>query len=226
MLVFSVSRGIRLICCGFSFIFTPLASLMSIGYFIIILFFISGIYNIVKGIKSKNYGFDFIFGVLSIILGIVMLFIPDATPAEVTEGVAALNTSFILYVAAAWFFIKGILTIVGSVKAKKLGAGTGTVACGVILGILEIGLTVYSILHPMVLAFAVAWLLGFYFIETGINMIALANQVDRAKTVAAGAAVGATVNAAAAGAAFGAAANEAAHEAADAASSETTDSAE
>ena len=186
MLIFSVILGIILICGGFSFIFTPLASLLSVGHFIIILFFISGIYNIIRGIKEKSYGFDFIFGVLSVILGIVLLFIPDATPSAVATDVAMVSSTFILYVAAGWFMLKGILTIVGSVKAKKLGADTGTVVCGIILGILEIGLTAYSILHPLVLAVAIAWLLGFYFIETGINIIAIASTIDRVKATVAG----------------------------------------
>ena len=195
MLVFSVILGIILICGGFSFIFTPLSTLMSVGYFIIILFFISGIYNVIRGIKEKAYDFDFFFGILSIVLGIVLLFIPDATPEAVATGVALLNSTLILYVAAGWFFIKGILTIVGSIRAKKLGVGNGSVFFGVILGILEIGLTVFSILHPIVLAVAVAWLIGFYFIEAGISMIAIASIVDRVKTDIAGAAVGAAASA-------------------------------
>lgn len=208
MTVFSVILGVLLIIGGFSFLFTPLASLMSAGIFIIILFFITGIYNIVRGVKEKRYDMDFVFGILSVILGIVMLFIPGAT-----SQVAMTTDLIILYVAAVWFMVKGVLTIWGSVEAKKLGAGNGAVACGVILGILEIGLTVFSLLHPLVLALTVAWLLGFYFIEAGINMIAIANTVDRVKTTISTAAVGGAAMAGAA--AMGSALNEAAKSAED-----------
>ena len=213
MTVFSVILGVLLIIGGFSFLFTPLVTLMSVGYFIIILFFIAGIYNIARGISQKSYGIDFVFGILSVILGIVMLFIPGATSDTVASDVAIMNDFIILYVAAGWFLIKGILTIWGSIKAKKLGAGTSSIVCGVILGILEIGLTVYSMLHPAVLAIAVAWLLGFYFIEAGISMIAIASTVDRVKTNISEAAVGGAAVAGAA--AMGAALNQAAKEAAD-----------
>ena len=179
MVVFSVILGILLVIGGFSLLFTPLASLMSFGYFIIILFFIYGVYGIVRAVQKKTYDADFFFSILSVILGIVCLFIPEAT---------LVNDFVILYMAAGWFLFKAILTIWGSVSAKKFGAGTGTVVCGVILGILEIALTVYSILHPMVLAVAVALLLGFYFIEAGISMIAVATTVDRFKTAVTGAA--------------------------------------
>ena len=196
MLVFSVILGVLLILAGFSFIFTPLASLMSVGYFIIILFFIAGLYNLIRGIREKDYGFGFIFGIISVILGIVMLFIPDATPAtvdgtvtgDVATDVALANSALILYVAAAWFFVKGIVTIWTSFQARKLGAGTGTFACGLLLGILEILLTVYSCLHPLVLAVAIAILIGIYFIEAGISIIAIAGTVDRMKSAVTGAA--------------------------------------
>ena len=191
MLVFSVILGVLLICGGFSFIFTPLASLMSIGYFIIILFFIAGIYNIIRGIREKSYGPDFIFGLISVVLGIILLFIPDATPSAVASDAAVIGSTFILYVAAGWFMLKGILTIVGSINAKKLGAGTGTIVCGVILGLLEIGLTAYSIVHPLVLAVAIAWLLGFYFIVTGINIMTIGGMIDRVKNTIDGAESGA-----------------------------------
>ena len=48
--------GVLLIIAGVALIATPLMTFMSAGYFIIILFFLWGIYGLVRGIREKRYG--------------------------------------------------------------------------------------------------------------------------------------------------------------------------
>ena len=67
--------GVLLIMAGIALIATPLMTFMSAGYFIIILFFLWGIFGLVRGIRDKRYGVEFFFAILSLILGIVGLFI-------------------------------------------------------------------------------------------------------------------------------------------------------
>lgn len=173
MTVISIILGVLLLIGGFSFIFTPLVTFMQAGYFIIILFFISGIFGIIRAVSAKRYGADFVFSIISLILGV---------PGLVMPGAAMMNDFVILYFAAAYFLLLGILTVVRAVGSKKAGASTGMMAFGIILGILEILLGVYSIAHPLVLAVTIGFLIGFYFIEAGINMILLGLDLSKKKS--------------------------------------------
>ena len=164
MTVVSIIVGVLMILIGFAMAFTPLLTFLGSGYLVIILFFIFGIVGVIRGISQKSFGTEFIFAILSLILGIIGLVVP---------GVAIMNNFVILYMAAGWFFVRGILSIVAAIGSKKLGASTGVMVLGIILGILEIILGAYSVAHPMVLAIALGLLIGFYFIESGINMIIL-----------------------------------------------------
>ncbi len=157
-----VLLGIFLIIGGISLAATPLITFMSAGYFIIVLFFIWGIAGIIRGVREKRYDKDFFFAILSLILAIVGF----ATP-----GAAALNSSMLIYMAAFWFLLHGVLSIINAIRTYKEGAGTAVVVIGVILGVLELILFGYSMAHPAVLAVSIGVLIGFYFIESGLNLI-------------------------------------------------------
>ncbi|MBR1659858.1 MAG: DUF308 domain-containing protein [Oscillospiraceae bacterium] len=170
MTVLSIIAGILMIICGFCLIATPLITFMGTGYYIVILFFISGIVGIVRGIVKKDFGMEFIFAILSLLLGIAGLAIP---------GVALMNNFAILYMSAFWFVLRGILSIILAIRSRKLGAGSDVLVLGIILGALELIMGIYSFAHPAVLAIALGFLIGFYFIESGINMICLGSVLSR-----------------------------------------------
>ena len=142
MTALSIIVGVLLIICGVCLLATPLSTFLSIGYFIVILFFVIGVLGVVRGIAGKNYGKDFIFAILSLILGIVGLVIP---------GAALMNNFIILYLSAFWFVVRGILSIVSAVESRKLGAGTDVMVLGIVLGVLELIVGGYSIAHPTVM---------------------------------------------------------------------------
>ena len=167
--ILSVILGVILIMAGIALIATPLMTFMSAGYFIIILFFIFGIAGIIKGISDKEYGASFFFAILSLILGIVGLFVP---------GAAAMNNFILLYIAAGWFIVHGVLSIFNGISARRDGADTATVVLCIILGILELVIGIYSIAHPAVMAVGLGLLIGFYFIESGINVIITGREAD------------------------------------------------
>lgn len=157
-----VILGVLMIVGGISLMATPLISFMSAGYYIIILFFVSGVFGLVRGIFEKRYDKDFFFSILSVVLGLVGLLVP---------GAAGMGNYVLLYMAAAWFFIHGILTIVTAIRNRNEGAGGGATVLSVVLGALELILAVYSVAHPAVLAVGLGLLIGFYFIESGVNTI-------------------------------------------------------
>jgi uncharacterized membrane protein HdeD (DUF308 family) len=157
-----VIMGVLMILGGISLLATPLITFMGAGYFIIIMFFIWGIFGIARGISDKNYDKKFFFAILSLLLGIVGLVVP---------GAAAMNNFAILYIAAGWFLIHGVMSIIDAIAGRKEGGDTGTMILGIALGVLELIMAVYSVAHPAVLAVGLGILIGFYFIESGVNAI-------------------------------------------------------
>ena len=164
MTVLTILLGLLMIVGGVCLFSTPLATFIGTGYFIIILFFISSLVSIVKGISKKRFDKKFFFGILGVILGLAGILIPD---------VAEMNNYIILYIAAVWFFLRGILTIMDALEAKKRGAGVGEVVLDFILGVLDIILGICSIAHPAVMAVSLGFLIGLFFIESGVSTIAL-----------------------------------------------------
>ena len=70
--------GTLMIIGGISLAATPLMTFVTAGYFIIILFFVAGIIGIIRAFHEKRYGKEFIFAILSLILGIAGLVTPGA----------------------------------------------------------------------------------------------------------------------------------------------------
>lgn len=156
-----VIMGVLMILGGISMLATPLTNFIGAGYFIIILFFIWGIFGIVRAIGEKSYDKKFFFAILSLILGIVGLVVP---------GAAVMNNFIILYLAAGWFCIHGVLSIIDALACRDDAL---TKILGIILGVLEILMGIYSIAHPAILAVSLGLLIGFYFIESGVNVIVI-----------------------------------------------------
>ena len=163
MKILSIILGALLAICGISCMFTPIMSFFGAGYWLVILLMAYGIMGVVRGVSAKAYGLDFIFGILSVIFGLVILFVP---------GMLLRTEGLLIYWIAAWFVVRGIVSIYISIKTK--GAGNKWWVCGLILGVLSALLGVYSFMHPLLLAFTMGILIGIYFIETGIDMVVLA----------------------------------------------------
>ncbi len=166
--------GILTIIGGISLLATPLLTFVGAGYCIIMLFFVNGVTGIVRAIMEKRYGKDFFLSILSLILGVVGFTVP---------GIADLNNSVLLYMAAAWFILHGVLTIVAAIRSRKEGAGVALMVIGILLGALELILGVYSVAHPALLAVSLGILISFYFIESGFNMIFIGSNLSRAVAI-------------------------------------------
>ena len=166
--------GILTVIGGISMIATPLATFFSIGYAIVLLFFLNGVLGIIRAVNEKCYDRRFFFAILSTIFGIIGFAVP---------GVVNMNSYIILYIAAVWLFIHGVLTIISAVDSKNKGVGKAVVVTGVILGVLELIMCVLSVIYPVLLAFNLGILVGFYFVESGINMIFIGSDISRAVAI-------------------------------------------
>lgn len=162
MKVFMIVFGVLLILGGVSCLATPLLTLLETGYFLAMLLLIYGIISIVGGVTSKNYGVNFIYGILSAILGFVILFVP---------GLSGATSTMLMFIMAGWFVVKGITSIYGAVKAKETQEGSMWI-WSIVAGVLAILMGIYSAIHPLVLAVAVGIMISMYFIISGVDMIA------------------------------------------------------
>lgn len=161
MTVLFIILGILLIGCGFSCIFTPLLTFMNAGYFVVIMIAVVGIVGIVKGIAKKQFGINFVFSILSALLGIVMVLFP---------GSLLLAETVMLIMTAVWFVMMGIVTIINAVSAAK-AKGSKIWILQLIFGILAVLIGGYSFFHPMLVAVSLGVLIGIFFIETGCNLL-------------------------------------------------------
>lgn len=166
MTAVSIILGILMVICGVSCMFTPIATAASAGYFIIALLLVYGIVGIVKAISDKEYGVNFLFAILSAILGVVVLCVPDL--ALLVDGV-------LLYMIASWFVLQGLVTIFLALNAKRITKGKLWIL-GLVIGIIGILVGIFSFIHPLVLLVAIGVLIGVYFIEVGVSLIVAATQ--------------------------------------------------
>ena len=150
-----------MIACGFSCMFTPLYTFLRMEYFIVILMLVFGIVGIIKAIAGKRFGVSFVFDILSVILGIVLLVFP---------GTLLFAESVSLIITAIWIMMMGIVTIFDSIKyTKPLGGGMWILQ--LIFGILAILIGAYSFFNPLLLAISFGIMIGIFFIETGFTLM-------------------------------------------------------
>lgn len=167
MKIVTIILGVLMAICGISCICTPVMTFLEAGYFLVILLLVYGIAAIVKAVVQKEYGMPFLFGILSTILGIVIMVVP---------GLKLMTDGMLIYMMAVWFLLQGAVSIFISFRQKKLAEGKGWIGT-LVLGVLGVLLGIYSLAHPMLLAFTFGVLVGMYFIECGVNMIVLASSI-------------------------------------------------
>lgn len=171
MKVFLIIMGVLTTLCGIALATTPLLTFWEANYFFIVLLLVYGVSALVRGIARKEFGSSFFFSILSILAGLLILFVP---------GLKFLTSTTIIYMMAVWFLLQGVITIVVGLRKRKLPEEEkkGWVG-GVLIGVLGLILGIYSLFHPVALAFSVGMLLGIYFIISGINLITLGVQVTK-----------------------------------------------
>jgi len=161
MKILSVILGVLLALCGISCTFTPLATFWEAGIFYVVLLLVCGVLGIVRAVSGKKYGINFVFSIISVIAGLLILIVPRL--GLITDGM-------LIYIMASWFILQGIVSIVDGINSKK-DSETKQWIWSVVMGVIEILLGMYSFAHPVLLAVTVGVLIGIYFTVSGINMI-------------------------------------------------------
>ena len=166
MMILSIILGIMMIITGSCCFFTPLSTFLSTGYFMSVMFLFYGIVGLVRSFKKKAETLEVVVSVLAIVLGLISLFLP---------GTTLVFDTVMIYMTAAWFLVMGIVSIVVAFKVRKVEKFW---FLGLISGILGVIMGIYSFLHPQVFALSSGMLIGFYFIETGMSLIATSIVMD------------------------------------------------
>lgn len=169
MKIFTIILGIIMTICGISCVCTPVLTFMEAGYFLVILLCVYGIAAILRAIMDKEYGMPFLFGIISLILAIVIMVVP---------GLKLMTDGMLVYIMAVWFLLQGAVNIFISFKQKKIPDNKGWIWT-LIFGIIGVLVGIYSLMHPLLMAFTVGILVGVYFMESGINMIVMACSIQK-----------------------------------------------
>ena len=173
MRVLSIIFGILMVICGICCLFVPsLVIAWGINVFIVIMAAVYGVIGIVRGISEKHFGVGFVFSIISVLFSIAALVFPQLPfVADV----------IIIYMAASWFVIMGVVSIVSSIQVSKLTTSKMWI-WELVFGILSILLGIYSFFHPAIFGITVAWIVGalisVYFIMTGFSMIFITSEAD------------------------------------------------
>jgi uncharacterized membrane protein HdeD (DUF308 family) len=161
MTVLTIIAGICLIITGVAVFFTPVETFFAVGLFLAILFMVYGIFGIIKAFQGRSNIWEILLDILAIIVGVACIFKP---------GAALKFDTVLLYIIAAWFLVEGIFTIIMSIRTKAFNFMW---FFGVLIGILSIILAIVSLFNPLFEASVLGVIIGFYFIESGLDMILL-----------------------------------------------------
>ena len=153
--------GALLVAGGFSCIFTPLLTFMETGYFIVIMTAVFGIIGLIKSIRERRFGINFVFSVLSVLMDIIMILFPE--PLLFAQSV-------MLIITAAWFVLLGVIIIINALSVTKR-TGTKMWIFQLIYGIITVLIGGYSFFHPVLMAVSLGVLIGIFFIETGFALM-------------------------------------------------------
>ena len=162
--------GVLMGLCGIALASTPIVTFWETSYFFVLLLLVYGAASMARGVTKKEYGGNFLFGILSVVAGLLILFVP---------GLKFMTSSTIIYLMAVWFLLQGAVFLVFGVRAKKTNAETKKWLGNLVMGVFSIILGIYSLIHPVALAFSVGELIGIYFIISGINLVFLGIQLEK-----------------------------------------------
>ncbi len=154
-----------------SMFFAPFRTLLWAGYFVGIMMFVFGVNGIIRAFKKESSVLDTVSSILALIVGVVALIKPGST---------LMIDVIIVYSVAAFFLIRGILSAVISIRLKGISS---LWYLGLIIGILSAILGIFSFLHPYATAELTGMLIGLYFLESGIDIIATALTVKKIEKI-------------------------------------------
>ncbi len=164
--------GVALVALGVLCIINPGATLLSLAWVIALLFFLGGCAQMGFWAKARvvmpNSGLVFFSALLQILLGIMMLCIPEPTMIALP------------FIFAFWLLYEGINMAFVSLDIKTVGFRKWWILC--CIGVIAAAFGVCCLVYPNVSAETIAWLVGLGIIIDGVGYwvrVALINKVEK-----------------------------------------------
>ncbi len=159
--------SILLAVAGIILVSRPIISTGYGTYFITAALCINGIYRLFRYFsipKENRNGWLLADGILSALLGVIILIELLAKPFASTFGIIGFTT----YLIGFYEMFVGITQLCSSGAVKAAG---GSMGWTIFIGIVNILCSMFVISHPFIAAFASTWISGFYLIIFGIAML-------------------------------------------------------
>lgn len=165
----SLIMGILFLGVGLLILFYPLAGYEAIAILFSAIMLVTGIFEIIFAASNKNvlsgWGWYLALGILDVILGLVLIFIP---------GFKEVVIPFIL---AFWLMFRGISSVGYSIDLQRYGSKNW--GWYMTFGILAVLCAIAIILFPLAGAVSAVWICGFLFLFLGISRIMLAFDLKK-----------------------------------------------
>ena len=169
----TIIMGVLLTIGGFFCMLTPFSTFRSVGWIIGVVLLVAGINLIVDYFMHRKNGgvtsWDLLGGILTVVLALFILY---------RHGYYGnLLDSLIVVLFGVWMLLSGIFRIAGSMQLKKVGVSSWFWI--LLSGVVSLVLGIYGLVNPYVFKFAIGWMLGFYIIMQGINMLTLGFAIGK-----------------------------------------------
>lgn len=166
MRIISIILGMFLVSGGFSMMVTPGITFLSVGWLLGFVFIFAGINLVIGYSKNKKDAhvniWDLIGGLLAIVVGTMILISPY---------VMVIAKILSVYVFTFWMIISGFLRLISSFQTRKNGEKGWVMP--LVLSLFTIAAGIYALFNIFISALAMGWLLGFYVLLSGMNLIAI-----------------------------------------------------
>lgn len=173
MKIATILLGVLVIIGGVFALFSPGATFLSLAWLVGIMLLVAGVDSIAAYITHRKVGdvpiWELVSGILSILAGVLIIS---------NTFTRALTTVMLVYAFATWITLTGILRIAAALEVKKI---KGKWLLMMIFGIITIVLGIYSFIHPVFAAITLGYLIGFWVIMQGANLISLGFSLDTAE---------------------------------------------
>ncbi len=171
MKVLTIIMGVLVTIGGFFCMFTPGATFLTLGWLVGILVTVAGINIIAAYVAARKAGassaWDLVSGILTTVVGLMLIF---------NNFMQLFTDVMIIYFFAGMLIVTGIFRVVAALKLKKAAQSWVFI---LVIGIITVLLGCYSFIHPVFTAVTIGFLMGFWVIQSGINLIIVATAMDK-----------------------------------------------
>lgn len=161
-------RGITALLIGLLALFAPGVTFTSLVIFLGAFMFIDGILSIIAGISARKrvreWGWYIVSGLFGILIGVITFINPFATAVA------------LVYMAALWAVVVGIVEIVIAFRLRKEITGEGWYIAG---GILTIIFGILIMTNPGAGALTLTMVFGIYAVIAAVMLISLGIRLRR-----------------------------------------------